>query len=109
MNYVNRFLLNSIHLNPFIMKNLRFNWCVWLFFGGLSIGIANAASIGEKADVQIVQQNVLCTGLVKDVKGEPVIGASVVVVSTTNGSITDIDGRFTLRNVKWEISCRFLL
>ena len=52
------------------MKNLRFNWCVWLFFGGLSIGIANAASIGEKADVQIVQQNVLCTGLVKDVKGE---------------------------------------
>ncbi len=82
------------------MKNLRFNWCVWLFFGGLSIGIANAASIGEKADVQIVQQNVLCTGLVKDVKGEPVIGASVVVVSTTNGSITDIDGRFTLRNVK---------
>lgn len=35
-------------------------------------------------------------GSVKDGKGEPVIGASVVEKGTTNGTITDIDGNFTL-------------
>lgn len=37
------------------------------------------------------------TGTVYDETGEPVIGASVTVAGTTNGTITDIDGRFTLR------------
>ncbi len=81
------------------MKNVKFNWCVAILLG-LSIGIANAALIVEKADVQIVQQNVLCTGLIKDVQGEPVIGASVIVKGTTNGSITDVNGKFTLSGVK---------
>ena len=36
------------------------------------------------------------TGVVVDVAGEPVIGASVVEVGTTNGTITDFDGNFSL-------------
>ena len=36
------------------------------------------------------------TGVVTDATGETVIGASVVEVGTTNGVITDIDGKFTL-------------
>ncbi|EYA19581.1 tonB-dependent Receptor Plug domain protein, partial [Bacteroides fragilis str. 1007-1-F len=36
------------------------------------------------------------TGVVTDASGESVIGASVVEVGTTNGVITDIDGKFTL-------------
>lgn len=36
------------------------------------------------------------TGVVTDGTGEPIIGASVVEVGTTNGIITDIDGKFTL-------------
>lgn len=36
------------------------------------------------------------TGLVTDVNGEPIIGANVVEKGTTNGIITDIDGKFTL-------------
>ena len=36
----------------------------------------------------------------KDDKGEPLIGASVLVKGTTNGTITGIDGDFTLANVK---------
>lgn len=36
-------------------------------------------------------------GNVKDVNGEPVIGASVIVTGTTNGSITDLDGNFSLK------------
>ncbi|WP_455672103.1 SusC/RagA family TonB-linked outer membrane protein, partial [Phocaeicola sp.] len=41
-----------------------------------------------------------CTGVVKDATGETVIGASVVVKGTTNGTITGIDGDFSLGNVK---------
>lgn len=33
------------------------------------------------------------SGVVKDVNGEPIIGANVVEKGTTNGSITDIDGK----------------
>lgn len=36
------------------------------------------------------------TGVVKDENGEPVIGASVVEVGTTNGIMTDLDGKFEL-------------
>lgn len=36
------------------------------------------------------------TGRVKDALGEPIIGANVVVKGTTNGTITDIDGNFSL-------------
>ncbi len=39
---------------------------------------------------------VAVTGVVKDAAGEPVIGASILVVGTTNGTITDIDGNFNL-------------
>lgn len=36
------------------------------------------------------------TGIVKDEKGEPIIGANVVEKGTTNGTITDMNGNFTL-------------
>ena len=35
-------------------------------------------------------------GTVKDANGEPVIGATVMVKGTTNGTITDFDGKFSL-------------
>lgn len=40
------------------------------------------------------------SGIVKDTSGEPVIGANVIVKGTTNGTITGIDGDFTLSDVK---------
>lgn len=36
------------------------------------------------------------TGTVTDASGEPIIGANVVESGTTNGTITDLDGNFTL-------------
>ena len=39
------------------------------------------------------------SGVVKDTQGEPLVGVSVIEVSTTNGTVTDIDGNYTL-NVK---------
>lgn len=48
----------------------------------------------------ITQQDGMCKGVVKDNQGETVIGASVVVKGSTNGTITGLDGDFTLDNVK---------
>lgn len=48
----------------------------------------------------VTQQDGVCKGVVKDNQGESVIGASVVVKGSTNGTITDLDGHFTLNNVK---------
>lgn len=36
------------------------------------------------------------TGVITDANGEPLIGANVTEKGTTNGTITDIDGKFTL-------------
>lgn len=36
------------------------------------------------------------TGVVTDANGEPVIGVNVVEKGTTNGTVTDLDGKFTL-------------
>lgn len=42
-------------------------------------------------------QSVAVKGIVKDASGTPIIGASVLEVGTTNGTITDFDGNFTLK------------
>ena len=52
------------------------------------------------ADVySVTQQSHLLKGVVKDAKGEPIIGANVVVKGSTNGVVTDLDGKYELRNV----------
>lgn len=71
-----------------------------LFLMGVSTGTAYAVAESGITDVKITQQNGSCTGIVKDTTGETVIGASVVVKGTTNGTITGIDGDFSLNNVK---------
>lgn len=46
---------------------------------------------------EVVQQNsTRITGVVKDAYGEPVIGANVKVVGTTQGTITDFEGKFSI-------------
>ena len=46
--------------------------------------------------VSINQQDKRVTGVVLDDTGTPVIGANVLVKGTTIGTITDMDGRFSL-------------
>jgi TonB-dependent starch-binding outer membrane protein SusC len=67
---------------------IRFNYSArWsflvLFF--LSLGFISTA---QTRDV---------TGSIKDENSEPLVGASVVVKGTTNGVITDTDGKFTIK------------
>lgn len=70
---------------------------ITLFCSALSfspIGINQAS-----ATTNIVQQARTVKGTVIDNNGEAVIGASIKVDGTTNGTVTDLDGNFTLSNV----------
>lgn len=57
-----------------------------------------------------LQESIKITGVVKDNKGEPIIGANIVELNKKgNGTITDIDGKFTLSVSKnAEISISFI-
>lgn len=73
-----------------------------LLFTAFSANITEikASTSGDSAEMNIVQQNKKVTGVVVDTNGNSIIGANVVVKGTTNGSITDIDGKFTIENVQ---------
>lgn len=52
--------------------------------------------IKKQASNTINQQSKLVKGTIVDATGMPVIGANVMVKGTTNGTITDMDGNFSL-------------
>lgn len=54
----------------------------------------------DTEEVQTVFQSSTIRGTVVDSNGDPVIGASVLVKGTSNGTITDVDGNFFLQNAK---------
>lgn len=64
----------------------------------LSNGPANAAPSTSSETPKTMEQMQALTvnGLVVDSNGEPIIGANVLEKGTTNGSLTDVDGKFTL-------------
>ncbi|WP_085537010.1 SusC/RagA family TonB-linked outer membrane protein [Massilibacteroides vaginae] len=49
-----------------------------------------------KAEASISQQTRKVTGTVADIHGEPLLGVNVVEKGTTNGTMTDFDGNYTL-------------
>ena len=66
-------------------------------FGG--IGTDKAASRDYLPSVKSVQQSNKLTGLVSDESG-PIAGASIAIKGTSNGTISDANGRFSLENLK---------
>ena len=55
-------------------------------------------SLARTPAVAIVSaQEVNVSGVVTDATGETIIGASIVEKGTTNGTVTDIDGKFTIK------------
>lgn len=61
----------------------------------------NAGSNAEA--VAIAQQSGNVKGIVKDQKGEPLIGVSILVKGTTNGTASDFDGNFALDAKKGDV------
>ena len=49
------------------------------------------------AVAETTQQSITVTGVVKDSKGEPIIGATVTEKGTKNATVTDFDGNYALR------------
>ncbi len=66
------------------MKQLRFIYLILVMFCSASL----------------MAQNVTVTGKVLDVSSEPIIGASVQVKGTSSGTITDLDGNFSINAEK---------
>lgn len=56
----------------------------------------------------VQQQKITVAGTVTDAAGEPIIGASIVVKGTSRGTVSDVDGHFTLsapQGTILEVSC----
>ncbi|MEL7601398.1 MAG: TonB-dependent receptor [Proteiniphilum sp.] len=56
--------------------------------------LSKANTIVSTENRQQARKNI--TGRILDEKGEPVIGANIVEKGTTNGTVTDVEGNFTL-------------
>lgn len=70
----------------------------------LEYNIRNRQVMIRKAEVEtapvnqfVQQEKVTIKGAVTDIKGEAIIGANIIEDGTTNGTITDIDGQFSLQ------------
>ena len=70
-----------------------------LFLTSFSFGTVYATNAYDATNAEVMQQADKCIGHVRDAAGEPVIGASVMVKGTNNGTISNMDGDFTLMNV----------
>ena len=72
-----------------------------LLFSAFSVNAATATTVTTKSvdEIQAVQQGKRVTGVVLDNAGIPIIGANIIVKGTTNGTVTDFDGNYTLEEV----------
>ena len=77
---------------------MKRNYClslVLLALLGMSVPYSVVAADNALSS-QSTQQAKTITGKVVDVAGEPIIGASVLVKDSSTGSVTDIDGKFSV-------------
>lgn len=81
-----------------MLKRFRLVNALMLLLGGSFC--MNAPLFAESLGINVGQQQENCNGVVTDATGESVIGASVMIKGTTVGTVTDLDGRFTLPGVK---------
>lgn len=79
-------------MNSTIKKTTLFlGACMAFQLGGIPQMLA-----APSTSMEVMQQTKRITGTVKDATGMEVIGANVIVKGTTNGVITDLDGKFSL-------------
>lgn len=82
--------------------NKRANFYFAALLGAMSplCAVPALASQSNSAIATATQQQSSCTGSVIDANGDPVIGATVRVDGSKEGTVTDIDGNFALQNIK---------
>lgn len=100
---------NALPKEKFVAKATDFQARKTLSRSGLIVGLCISSLVSSYAiptgtdaakvkneSVTITQQAKKVSGVVKDNSGEPIIGANVVEKGTTNGTVTDMDGNYTL-------------
>lgn len=85
----------NVTLKSKFQKNKSIILALALLFGGVYNSTLFAES-GLGNSLITTQSTRTITGRVLDAAGEPLIGVSVVVVGTTNGALTDLDGNYSL-------------
>ena len=80
--------------------NKRANLYLAALLGATTPLLATPALAAQNYSQATMQQQNSCKGNVKDSNGEPIIGATIRIEGKTGGTVTDIDGNFTLENVK---------
>lgn len=83
----------------------------FLFAAALCLASSPAIQIAaaENANLSVQQQKGnTVQGVVVDQNGEPVIGASVKVKGSKNGTVTNLDGKFTLHNANGAIEVSYI-
>lgn len=66
----------------------------------LTGGVGSFVPTSVHAATSNIQQKNVLKGRVIDATGEPAVGAYVIVVGTSTGTTTELNGSFTLKNVK---------
>lgn len=92
-------------MNKGVKRGIKAKWqptvasVATLFCFAILNSTANAADLNNNIEVNAsVQQSETIQGTVVDQKGEPVIGANILIEGTTVGTITDFDGNFVIEN-----------
>ncbi len=68
-----------------------------LLASGMCVQPLMAEVIPVESTAKVQQQaKITVKGVVKEMSGEPVVGANVFVVGTTSGTMTDFDGKFSI-------------
>ena len=79
---------------------MKRNYCLSLvllaLFGTTSFAPVYASGAEGVQNSQSIQQTRKITGKVVDSAGEPIVGASVLVKEAGTGSVSDLDGKFTV-------------
>ena len=68
-----------------------------LYGSSATAGTVEGLSTSPAAMKSLQQAGKTITGTVTDSKGEPIIGATVMVKGAKNGAITDLDGHYSLQ------------
>lgn len=90
--------MNEVH----VMKGTRLGKylaCAFAATALLCVPAFGASGSMSDSEVQAQQQRKTATGIVVDKNGEGIVGAGVVVKGTNNGTVTGVDGSFSLPNV----------
>ena len=91
--------INQLIYSKYLSMNRKFRKTALMMSAMALLGLGYSSNAYAAGDVQNVQQATKkITGTVVDAMG-PVIGASILEKGTTNGTVTDFDGNFSL-NVK---------